>query len=90
MLMRSNQAITKGGTFIERTQCPTLDHFIGFTNSNGALERIYNDGLTACYVNRTTRFLYSYCEGDVTIYDCPTRQQLAKQIYAHAQYFINA
>lgn len=90
MLVRANIERTKGGAFIERTHCPSIDHFIGFINSNGALERIYNDGLTACYVNRTTKYLYAFCEGDVTIYDCGTRPELGRQIYAHSQYFINS
>ena len=90
MLVNANIERTKGGAIVQRTQCPTLDHFIGLVNANQAIERIYNDGLTACYVNRTTRDLFAFCEGDVTIYDCPTRSELHRQIYAHYQYFINA
>jgi len=90
MLVRANIERTKGGAIVQRTQCPTHDHFIGFVNANEATARIYDNGLTACYVNHTTRDLFAFCEGDVTIYDCPTRQELSRQIYAHSQYFINS
>lgn len=90
MLVRANIERTKGGAIVQRTQCPTYEHFIGLVNSNAAFERVYDDGLTACYVNRKTRDLFAFCEGDVTIYDCPTRKELSQQVYDHYQYFINS
>ena len=89
MLVTANIERTTGGAIVQRTQCPTYAHFIGFVNANEALERIYDDGYTACYVNRSTRDVFAFCEGDVTIYNCPTRKELSRQIYDHYQYFIN-
>ena len=90
MLVRANIERTKGGAFITRTQCPTYEHFIGLVNANEALERIYDNAYTACYISRENLMLYAFCEGDVTIYDCGTRQELSRQTYDHYQYFLNS
>jgi hypothetical protein len=87
-MLKANIEHTKAGALIQRSHCPSMDHFIGFTNANGALERIYNDGLTACYVNRGDNHLYSYCEGDLVIIDCPSARALRREINAHEQHFL--
>jgi hypothetical protein len=76
------------GSTLTRETCLSIDLFFRvYLQGKSKIEMIYQDGFSVAAAVESELKIYTYCEGDVIITNCPSRQVfLSEKIQSYAFY----
>lgn len=65
-----------------------LDKFI-FNSIVSNFKRLFDDGLQACFFDKQSLKVITYCEGDVTEIKCVDEKSFNDEIETHHKFYLN-